>query len=530
MRRSENLYRILIVDDEQVIINGLKKIIHWDEYGIEIPVEAFNGREALEKINEYKPDLMITDIKMPEMDGLSLIKTLRENGSNIKIIIISGYNDFQYVREALKYGVENYITKPVDKEELSSTLISAAEKIQSEAYEKIKLRENEYVILDSILYRLVTNRVGKRELDEKSDLLGIRESDVFFTVAVVKVLKQAEGSNALISEERLLEFAIMNIMKETIGEDFKFHIFFDMNGELVILFHSDTSDNIMEKIERILKNCILNINQYLKTDLFITIGKAQECLDAVHLSYRSASDLLQYFVILPRNYILSSEKSEIEDKKRQEIFILDHDKLKSLILLYQQEEIQRFFDMIYENITKAGYVPMVQINAIAVEVLACFVNTIKEGFVGVEGILENYEELFLNLMKKHTPDNLIAFIKIAALKISEDIKQYGEKPKLLVDKIIDYIHANYHIRDISLKSLSYQFNINSIYLGQILKKRTGELFSDYLNGIRIEKARELLLNTNLKTAEISEKVGYSDPNYFYRVFKKSIGVYPTKYR
>lgn len=525
------MYKILIVDDEQFIREGLKKIIDWDEHGIEIVGEASNGKEALEAINELKPELLLTDIQMPVMNGLNLIKAVRENCLKTKIIIISGYDDFQYVKEALKYGVENYIIKPINKEELSATLIGAVEKLQRESYDRIKSRENEFVIRDSIFYRLVTNRINKRELEEKSSLLGIEAKDIFFTVAIIKALsREGNFNSAAISDINLLGFALANIVNETISEQFNCNVFIDLNGDTVIIFHSDSTLGIRDKIETLLEKCIKIINKLLQVDVFIAIGNAEENIEAVHLSNKSAQDLLQYFVIFPRNYILSNEKSESESKKRHEICVIDQNRLKSLILAHKKDEIICYFDLFNENLIKSTGITLEHLNAFTVEVLACFINTIKVAFTETEEVLQSHEKLFSSLLEQKRLDGLVTSAKNAALELADEIRQEKETPKTVIDQMIEYVKSNYFNHDLSLKTLSCKFNFATPYLGQLLKKRTGKLFSDYLNGIRIEYAKELLLSTNMNANEISEKVGYSDPNYFYRVFKKSTGEYPSEYR
>lgn len=524
------MYKILIVDDEQLIRDGLRKIIAWDEHGIEIAGEASNGLEALDAVQRLKPNLLLTDIRMPMMDGLKLIRTLREKRLDTKIIIISGYDDFQYVKEALKYGVENYIIKPINREELSSTLLSAVEKIQSETIDSIRSRENEFVTRDNILYRLVTNRISRKELEEKSSLLGIDKKDCFFTAALIKALKR-EGNLDGISDSggNLLGLAMINIINETILGHFNCNIFLDLNSDAVIIFHSDSKDRIADKIEAVLVKCIENINHFLKTDVFIAVGKTQEAITSIHESYKTAGDLLQYFVIFPRNYIMRSENSE-RAPRNQESRHLDHDRLKTLIMECKRDEIISFFNLHHDNRIKTTGVTIEYMNNFTLEVLACLIDTIKSVFTETEGILKTHEELFSGLLKQNKPEDLAAAAKNAALTLVEMIRHNKEKPKMLVDQIIEYVNSNYFSQELSLKALSHQFNFTAPYLGQLLKKKTGELFSDYLNGIRLGYAKELLMNTHLKATEISEKIGYSDPNYFYRAFKKNTGVYPSEFR
>ena len=270
------MFKALIVDDEPLIREGLKHIIDWEEHGIELVGEASNGEEALEAINKYAPCILLTDIKMPVMDGLQLIRSIREKHISVKVVVISGFDDFQLVKEALRYGVENYILKPVSKDELSSTLLSTIEKIQSEFNEKIKSRENEDVIRDNILYRLVTNHISLKEVHEKSSLLGFDIENNAYMVSIVKILDNDKNFPSRgINDSNLVGFAIINICSEIISEYFKCSIFQDLNGDIVIIIHDMTLKNNQQVLEDLLSRCASNVNKYLMTNVFITIGNIE---------------------------------------------------------------------------------------------------------------------------------------------------------------------------------------------------------------------------------------------------------------
>ena len=164
-----------------------------------------------------------------------------------------------------------------------------------------------------------------------------------------------------------------------------------------------------------------------------------------------------------------------------------------------------------------------------IEIFTCIVNAIRKKGIEINEILSNYKNLYENLLKHDTVYKSLERIKGLSLEVAERIHSYSYPSKNLVMDVIAYIKANYD-KELSIKTLAQRFNISSAYLGQLLKKETGVLFSDYLNSIRIGKARELLEITNLKANEISEYIGYTDPNYFYRVFKKYVGLYPSEYR
>jgi two-component system response regulator YesN len=321
---------------------------------------------------------------------------------------------------------------------------------------------------------------------------------------------------------------MVNILNETICNEINCNIFIDLNGDAVAIFHSDTKSDVADKIDVLLEKSINNINYYLKSDVFVAVGNTQEGIDTIHLSYETAADLLQYFVVFPRNHILNSEKTEWENNKSRES-IIDQDHLKGIILADRSDEISNYFNLLGENLSKATSLSMKYINTFTVELLTCLINTIKAAFSETEGIMQQYEEIFSGLLKQKLPEALIASAKNVALELAVAIRKNKEIPRSLIDQIIEYVNNNYFDQDLSLKTLSSRFNFAAGYLGQLMKKKTGELFSDYINGVRVEHSKALLLNTDLKANEIAEKVGFSDPHYFGIAFKKMTGNTPSEY-
>ena len=256
----------------------------------------------------------------------------------------------------------------------------------------------------------------------------------------------------------------------------------------------------------------------------------KERLDCVHKSYDIAMELMHYFLIYPPNSIMNCEKVEQGHKKRQKICDVDLDILGNLIVTCRKNEIISFFDDIQRKITGIDGVTLEYIHIFTIEVLSCYIIAIKSISLEISDILKDYESLFSNVLKQNTINGILASMKHISIEITDGIYQQKENPKTLVDQIMEYINANFQRIDLSIKVLSTQFNVNAPYLGQLLKKETGVLFSDYLNGIRINKAKVLLAGTCFKANEISERMGYTDSNYFYRIFKKYTGLYPTEYR
>jgi two-component system, response regulator YesN len=521
------MYKVLIADDEPLILEGIESIINWEEMGLEIVGKVLDGSEAIKVAERTKVDIIITDIKMPVMDGLELIRTVRDKGLNSKFVILSGYNDFEYVKKAITLGIENYLLKPVNKDEMKSTLINTIEKIENELLQKIHQREDMNVLKQNLLYRWVTNAISIDELLDKSELVGISLNYQQFAVSIVKILHNKKSSSKYQNNSSLMVFAVYNICSEIISQGNSGICFCDLSGNVVLVFMDGNLDK--GQMNQVLENCMANINKYLELDIFISTGEIQPDLDSVHLSYAQSRELQDYFLVMPSNTRIDYEtigNSSVDGNKINEI---DIKCLQDIITSKNKDRITDFLDAIFNRpeLSQALSRPFAQ--SIAVEILFSISNYIKKNSVGSAPRFENLKMSFSSSLSVKSLEDVRKWLQQVLSATIDFISSEEANANPLVKQVLTYINANY-TKELSMKSLSDTFKVNAAHLGQLLKKETGEMFSDYLNRIRVEKAMELLSNTDLKAGKISEMVGYLDSNHFFKCFKKVTGISPTEYR
>ena len=514
------MFKVLIADDEPFILDGLRHIIQWEEHGLEIAGEATNGIEALEILKTTKVHILITDIKMPKMNGLELLKRVRELYPEIKSVILSGYDDFVFLKEAIKLEIENYLLKPVLKDELSSTLLNITDKIESELYKQISLREGAGIIRNNLLCRLVSNNISENELAEKSSFLNINLDYKRYAAGIVKILYEN-------TDKGLISFAANNICSELTGIENQGISFCDLNGDVIILFMKDNLERT--NIYHIVSECVRNIRKSLNIDVFATIGNLQSDLKNIHISCKIAKELLEYHLILPSNSIVDYEQVEKLTFEREKSISINYELLKLHLAAKDKQVILEFISSIFGQVQRSKGVTPSDLQNIAIEVLFNMNNIVKSLKGNTTAFFESLKVEFSSIYKAKSYGELRSYFESVADKYIDFLCLEEEKSSPVVKQVCNYICQNYS-KDISLKLLSNNYNVNTAYLGQQFKKETGELFSDYLNRIRIEKAKELLSTTLLKTNEIAEKVGYIEPNYFYRAFKKFTGLSPSEYR
>lgn len=524
------MYRVLIVDDELTILNGLSCIINWADYGLEIAGQASNGIEAMEIMVNLRINILITDIKMPKLGGLELIRFIKDKGLNIKCIILSGYDDFEFVKEAAILGIENYLLKPVNVDELTSTLINTVFKIESEVNKQIAVKEGLNVLRDNILYRWVSGNIEEDELLERSSLLNINLDSTEFLVAVIKSFHNTDESDlSKIHGKGLSRFAVNNICAEIICQDNYGVSFCDFDGDEIIVFSSHNAGCHIKDLEKILKKCIESVNLFLHLDVFITVGSYVNKYQDVYQSYSYAKKLQEYCLITPLNTIVYYDELTNPRLKKQEELVIDFQTLNKFITKKDTVSAVKFIDDIYNRLHEIDGLTPLFVQNLTTELLFYIVEAIRALYSNPDIIFENSRDMFSSIFKINTIDVLKERLKGMVAWCIDFLASEDEKASPMVKKALDYIRKNYS-KDINLKTISANFNLSAAYLGYLFRKETGDSFTNYLNKIRVEKAKELLLNTNMRVIEVSEKVGYVNTNYFFIIFKKMTGMSPSEFK
>ena len=513
------MYKLLIVEDEGLIREGLNYLIDWDEYGIEIVGEAINGKHGIELVEQLHPDIIITDIKMPVMNGLDMIKYLRRENPTIKIIVTSGYDDFQFVREALVQGVENYLLKPVKDTELASTILAVLEKLEKEEVLEDSLTVNMDVIKENILYRLITNNIDIKELKEKSFLVDMDINASVFQVGIIKILSIDTKTN--------IKNSILKRLNVVKCDDVKFNNFINLKGEVCSIFYGDNFEMINGYCEIFMKSAVDLISKELNLDTFGSIGEPYEDILNLYLSYESAQALQDYRYIYPVNSVLSYFSIE---QNVQYIGNLDLKRslLNSIILAGDIDAVNRYFNDIKEQLIKLKALSIIYVYHLSIELITVLMDIANVQKITIENMLENYNDFYKQLLNQNDVSNTMDLLNESAINLTMQVIDNKKRPETFIEQVLNYINENY-TEDISLKTLSYKFNISAAYLGQLFKSETSKVFTDYLNELRINVAKKMLVETKLGANDVAIKVGYRDPNYFYKVFKKYCGVYPSEF-
>ena len=519
------MYKVLVADDEPFILEGIKHIINWEEYGIEFTGTASNGVEALEMLKKEGADLLITDIKMPKMSGLELIKKVRELQISTRFIILSGFDDFEYLKESIKLGIENYLLKPIDAQELEATVVNALNKLEDCAWQKIYLNKDINIIRNNILYRWVSGSINQNELVERASLLDISLEASPYLICILRVIRNAENSTDYIGILQKTEEICTNIIKyNNMG-----HVFSTAEGYVVFMLHGlEGSVGYKDYVEAT-NECLNDLKKNLDINYFFTIGSVENTYNLVQRSYHRALELQQYAITLPRDSILNYNNFEQVLLKEQIHEVVSYDEILKFVWTKDSDSLLLYIDKSFKDLLQIkGLTPSLVKNT-ATELLFCIINSAKLIAETKSRFISELEYSFSDIYNMQNIDDICELIKEAAKKIISLTIEKNESISPVIKRILEYVKSNYSC-DICLKTLASDLNTNANYLGQLFKEEIGEYFSEYVNTVRINKARELLKNTSISTKDIAINVGYMDVNYFYKVFKKYTGLSPSEFR
>lgn len=512
------MYTTLIVDDELIIRQGLRCILDWENLGFEIIGEAANGTDALNFILEYEPDLVLLDIRMPKILGTEVVKRARKHGFTGKIIILSGFTDFEYTQAAIEYGVDYYLTKPIDEDALLETVKNISVQLDAQKRQKEMFIAYKKKAHNMVIYDILTNQLSHSATEEAGMHLDADKYQV--------VIYENYSHNA-----SHISYRFSDLLKVT-NEDNNSYETVTINGNEVLLlkgtFILKKFQDFLERYEREQKP---QTNSPLDS-LFITYGRIVSEIENIHISYDEALRLLQRrFFCEHKQHTIGYEQLPKAEKK--EPFIIDQNIL--------QEYCRNLI----------GYIQAAKRNQVA-ETLRELEENLYYSTEEIPKIKLFLTDLYLTIKEKIShlyhnanipfPGNgdIIDYIS-SRYYLYEIILYFTEQFEMIMrsignpssdsvmDDIIHYIKHNY-MDNIKLENIAPLFGYNSSYLGKIFNKKVGVGFNVFIDKVRINHSKDLLINTDLKVYEIAEKVGYRNVDYFHTKFKKYVQESPAEFR
>ena len=524
------LYKLMIVDDEEEIRLGVIKKINWEENGFIVVGDAENGQEALELAEKLHPDVIMTDIKMPFMDGLELGKKVIDLMPSTKIIIFSGSDDLDYAHQAIKINVVEYVLKPINSLELIEVLKRLKGKLDKEYNEKrnIDTLKKHYlesipVIREQFLVGALEGRINKDQWKENEEKLGLDFITKYLCVAIINIdgLSKDQDSG-------LVSVSIKNMVDETMENYCKF-ISFPYLDKMVVLLSLDEKDNIMKVIKGLNEVCKI-FECVFGSTISIGIGRIYKDINEIRFSYRTAQSALGYRQILGNGKTIYID--DLEPDNSVQLKFEDQEEIRFLnsIKLSGEDNIRKTVGSIFKKIEES-LVQLAKYRIYLMEVLTSMLKLTQSHNIEVNDVFGSEFNFYTYLDDFNSIEEIKEWFILKAITLNEIIKKERvNSSKILVEKAKEYIKINYKDYDISVEKLCSNLHVSQTYFSTIFKKETDMSFVNYLTDVRIDEAVKLLNTTDDKTYIIATKVGYQEANYFSYVFKKKFGISPSRYR
>lgn len=524
------LYKVLIVDDEVLLRVGLKTTIDWEQVGFTVVAEAANGEQGYEQYKRYNPDVIITDIKMPKKDGLWLVEKIRKENPYVSILVLTCYDEFSYARNALKVGADDYILKSeVEDEELLHTMETVKNKLDKQ--NKNKDISNTVSTNKNDIRRALFNDMIKVEFDidenlaTRCQLIGFPLKNALFAFASVSIGNGQDNTN----NSRQITQAVINILFNLMEDRKIEYIYHHKEGKYNFLLSSPNLN--LTEVKRIFITAKQGAKQYFDRALQIVYTDEidnSEKLNDQYKDFVNKEQILFYkyddsFYLENTKNILLKELNAFEVKKNySQLLLIDY------IVQDNMESVKRFMEELHKYFKLK--------NAHPSSVKLFFTDIVANLFHHYEQLFEqgeqrmNHELYHYQILNAVTLKDVCNVMGNLLESINTEIRQYAQNnAKLLTNQAVRYIEQHFD-EMISLKDVAENLNISKPYLCNIFKKEMGDNMSHYINHLRIEKAKQLLLRKDKKVKEIFEEVGFSNQQYFSKVFKKLTGMTVLEYK
>lgn len=523
------MYKILLVDDEDLIRNAIANIIDWSSIGVTEILQAEDGELGLEMARTHRPDIVLTDIRMPFMDGLEMARYITAELPFTKIIVLTGHDEFDFALSSIKLGITDYIVKPISAENLLGVMSKAVSKLKEErrikkTQQKLRsqLRQSLPLLKEKLLNQLIAGKIGGETLREKLEYTELSLDFDTYTVCIAEV-----GSYQHLSAE---DYEMMNIMLKTSLENHFSQdaiVFSNYNNQNILLFR-DLPQNDYEARSFLHQRLSDHNDRFKETqECFINtaIGVTVDCIEKVFESYATAQHALSYNTAFGNDIVFDF----LELGYKSSEFIFPHNQIEEIVKsAYLNINYEQPLNELSAYLSGCKNLTAEHLQIISFEIVTQINKTLLQTDFSIRSD-DHY-----SIYKSCSIATLTDFEKCMQEYLSGIYAFLSEnkqtRKQLLIQNAKQYIEENYDNPDLSLNLVAGHIFINPTYLSALFKKEAGLSFVDFITQTRIENAKILLTQENTKSYEVAQKVGYQDPHYFSVCFKKQTGMSPSEYK
>ncbi|CAI6086582.1 response regulator transcription factor [Cohnella sp. JJ-181] len=535
------MYKLLIVDDEPTVRTGLRGYVDWSAHGIEVAGEADDGDTALDLIERETPDLVLTDVRMPSMDGIALSREISSRYPEVKIIFVSGHDDAEYLKSALKVSAVDYIFKPVNLHELGEVVgrvvagLNARDREREANEERLrKLKESMPLLREKFLLSLVGG-APQADLRERAAFLGLDlpvEAPYWVIALSVDDLAEVTGSRSE-QDRQLLWYAVRNVCQELIDRRFRGCVFEHSVGAFVCILLADGPD-AEEALFGLAGDIRDNLERWLRLSVTIGIGEQAASLSGLASSYRQAREAAEHKWYLGKNQIITMDSLDGAEGDAEGSGGYGRDEREALLSALKAanpDTLREVLDRMFADLNRGrrdglryGRNVCLQI-VLAVGQLVLELNAQSAAFEASEaGLIES-------LLGQETLSGMRALVESYVMAAYERIRdKRSGKTANLVERVQAIIDERYGDGGLTVAEIGKEVYLTPTYVSLLFKQETGRTIGEYLTQVRIGRAKAMLRDPRYKLYDICHAIGFTDPSYFTKLFKKETGVTPSAYR
>lgn len=527
-------YRVLLADDEEEIRVGISRKIDWAGLGFQLVGEAENGQEALELAEQLSPDVVLTDIKMPFMDGLELCRRLKQRLPAAKLVVFSGFDDFEYARQAVGLNVSEYILKPINAPELAQVLTRLREQLDEQRMERRDMEtlrrryEESLPVLRELFYtRLLDGEIRPEQIWERAARYEIELPEGAWAAALVQVDAPEAGGTA--ERDELLLLSVRAFFQEHFslaGCSVRTVLY---NDAVALMFTQEDSRGIYPILEE-LERLVALARSYLGMSLSIGIGRLCAGPQELDTSVDGARAALDYRVVMGEGRVLYIGDLEPDHSVRLSFEEEDQRSLSAAVKVGSPKQVEQVIDGLIGRVREAR-LSLSQCHLFFLETVTSLIKLARSGGVEVDEVFGPGFTGVVSITDFRSLEELGRWLVSRCLTLQELLgRQRTDSAWKTVERAKDFISRNYADSDLSVETLCSHLHLSPTYFSTLFKRETGMSFTSYVTNVRMEQAARLLRETDDKTYLIAEQTGYTDPNYFSYVFKRHFGVSPSKFR
>ncbi|MFS0723114.1 response regulator [Paenibacillus sp. 1P07SE] len=538
------MYKLIIVDDEYSTRNGLKLCINWFEYGIEVAGEAENGNKGVELANRILPDIVLTDVKMPSMDGIEMVNRLKDDHPETKFVFISGYDDIGYLKSAMKMDAVDYILKPVNLEELKAVIekimaMTKREESRKDMLQQMNARLNQSIPLlrEKFFIQLIRDRQADRmSMEKRIDFLDLMlPYEAPYCALIIRINNPRTVFAAMTEQNtQLISFAIQNICQEIVDARISGRVFEHQRGEYVLLValpEMEGEDMIFPLVSELMDS----LNSFLSRmaeaiSLTIGVGGTVEHMGVLADSYKMAAEAIERKLFLGRNQVITFDVMAAQKDVDYRLINERITVFASVLKTGDVAQVTLQLDKLFEELRTSPGIGFVDCQRICLQLLLVTSQFLSEFGMRAGDLGERESEAWSQLMKLETIDDMSLHIKKYLMAVCKRIESRQEKPvPEVITAIMRIIHERYP-DNLTIADIASQVYLAKTYICLLFKQETGETINEYITRVRMEKAKERLTGSDQKLAEICASIGYAEPSYFTKQFRKYTGMNPSDYR